>query len=181
MNRSGYTEDCDHQDVRHAMYRGHVSSATRGKRGQALLRDLLAALDEMPVKSLISGALRAEGEVCALGCLGAKRGFDLEAIDPEDYDYMAVPLPKNEDRSLDLERERHGFKRGRVAVIPQVPDQQVVAALVLTSTPLCIIRDSSSPTDGKIRSHAIDQADEAVVEDVDTVSQHWWSPSDRVQ
>lgn len=89
MSRSGYTEDCDHEDGRHAMYRGQVASATRGKRGQALLRDLMVALDEMPVKSLISGALRAEGEVCALGCLGAKRGFDLEAIDPEDYDYIA--------------------------------------------------------------------------------------------
>src|SRR6185312_7715642 len=79
MSRSGYT---DTSDV--AMWRGMVASATRGKRGQQFFRDLLAALDAMPEKRLITDALQAEdGEVCAIGALGRARGVDMSGIDPE--------------------------------------------------------------------------------------------------
>lgn len=61
-----------------------MASATRGKRGQAFFRDLIAALEAMPVKRLIAGDLRKDGEVCALGALGVQRGMCLEGIDPED-------------------------------------------------------------------------------------------------
>ena len=86
MSRSGYTDD--YESGSH-LWRGVVASATRGRRGQRLLRDLLVALDAMPVKELIVGSLRAEGEVCALGALGQQRGMDLEVIDPEDCDRVA--------------------------------------------------------------------------------------------
>lgn len=71
------------------MWRGQVASATRGKRGQAFLAELLAALEAMPEKRLIENDLRKSGEVCTLGAIGAKRGVDLEALDPEDYDSIA--------------------------------------------------------------------------------------------
>lgn len=79
MSRSGY--HCD-GDV--AMWRGMVASATRGKRGQAFFRALVAALDAMPEKRLIRDALQDEsGEVCAIGALGKARGIDMREIDPE--------------------------------------------------------------------------------------------------
>jgi hypothetical protein len=43
MSRSGYVDDVDQKDL--AMYRGAVASAIRGKRGQALLREMREAMD----------------------------------------------------------------------------------------------------------------------------------------
>lgn len=42
-------------------WRGAVASAIRGKRGQAFLREMLAALDAMPEKRLIAGSLVFDG------------------------------------------------------------------------------------------------------------------------
>ena len=89
MSRSGYIDDID-DDLALGRWRGMVASAMRGKRGQALLRDLLAALDAMPHKALISGDLETkDGDVCALGALGKVRGIDMSELDPEDPDRIA--------------------------------------------------------------------------------------------
>lgn len=82
MSRSGYSEDVDNWAL--ICYRGAVESAIRGKRGQRLLRDMLAALDAMPVKELIAEDLERDGRVCALGALGNARGMDMTEIDPYD-------------------------------------------------------------------------------------------------
>lgn len=87
MSRSNYNYDCGDRDF--GRWRGVVASATRGRRGQRLLRDLLAALDAMPVKELIPNALHADGNVCALGALGQQRGMALDEIDPEDPEAVA--------------------------------------------------------------------------------------------
>lgn len=79
MSRSGYTDD-----GYHALWRGQVASAMRGKRGQKFFRDLIDALDALPEKRLITDDLIKEGEVCALGALGLKRGIDMTHLDPED-------------------------------------------------------------------------------------------------
>lgn len=56
MSRSGYSYDIE--DPRElGRWRAQVASATRGKRGQRLLLDLLAALDAMPEKRLVTGVL----------------------------------------------------------------------------------------------------------------------------
>lgn len=89
MSRSGYTDDCDF-DWRWVMYRGRVASAIRGKRGQRLLREALAALDSMPEKRLVASELEdGDGNVCVLGAVGRARGIDLGAIDPEQPDVVA--------------------------------------------------------------------------------------------
>lgn len=89
MSRSGYVDDWD-DDWALIRYRGAVASATRGRRGQRLLRDLLAALNALPEKRLIAGDLARDGEVCALGALGRARGLDLCEVDPEDPDAVAA-------------------------------------------------------------------------------------------
>lgn len=100
MSRSGYDDGCDDQWglIR---WRGQVHRAIRGKRGQAFLMELLDALEAMPRKRLIAHSLRLEApafvppeftktpQVCAIGAVGARRGVDLESLDPEDYDKIA--------------------------------------------------------------------------------------------
>lgn len=90
MSRSGYTEDWGWDDQwRGIRWRGAVASAIRGKRGQALLIELLAALDAMPVKELIVEELvDKEGQVCTLGALGVARGLDMEKLDPSEHEVM---------------------------------------------------------------------------------------------
>lgn len=91
MSRSGYSEDCD--DVWALIrWRGAVASSIRGARGQALLREMLTALDAMPVKELVGRSFAADGQFCALGALGSARGMDLKplqdlASESEGYDY----------------------------------------------------------------------------------------------
>lgn len=88
MSRSGYSDDTDQWDL--IRWRGAVTSAIRGKRGQQFFRDLLAALDAMPEKRLIADELETpEGNVCAIGALGKARGVDMREIDPENYDRVA--------------------------------------------------------------------------------------------
>lgn len=88
MSRSGYSDDLE--PLLLGRWRAQVASAIRGKRGQKLLNDLLQALDEMEVKELIADELvTSEGNVCALGCLGKKRGYDMAGVDVEDADRVA--------------------------------------------------------------------------------------------
>lgn len=95
MSRSGYTEDCDEQ-WQHALWRGTVANSVRGKRGQAALKEMLAALDALPAKRLCREELEVDtgmpfhrGDVCALGALGKARGIDLSKLDPEDTETVA--------------------------------------------------------------------------------------------
>ncbi|MBR8054202.1 hypothetical protein K6W26_22860 [Burkholderia sp. AU42008] len=87
MSRSGYSDDCENVEL----WRTTVRNAIRGKRGQALLRDLAAALDAMPEKRLITAELQdTAGDFCTLGVLGNVRGLDLKSIDPEDRHSVAA-------------------------------------------------------------------------------------------
>jgi hypothetical protein len=82
MSRHGYSDEIDEWAL--IRWRGQVASAMRGKRGQALLIDLVKALDAMPEKALIKEALiDTEGDVCALGAVGIRRGIPMENLDPE--------------------------------------------------------------------------------------------------
>jgi hypothetical protein len=118
MSRSGYIDDCDYDQWRHIMWRGQIASTIRGKRGQAFLKEMLAALDALPEKRLIKNHLVidpvdvygpptadqyyrdnpyqttkpefAEVGVCAIGTVGLNRGIDMKALDPEDYNAVAA-------------------------------------------------------------------------------------------
>lgn len=84
MSRSGYSDDLDQWDL--IRWRGAVASAIRGKRGQAFLRELAAALDAMPEKRLVRGSFqRDDGCVCALGAVAKVRGIDTSRFE-EEYD-----------------------------------------------------------------------------------------------
>lgn len=101
MSRSGYSDDMEDQ-WRHIMYRGAVASAFKGKRGQSFLKEMLAALDALPVKRLVADELATPDlitcsqwglfeteSVCAIGAVGRARGVDMKALDPEDAETVA--------------------------------------------------------------------------------------------
>lgn len=91
MSRSGYSDGLDNWEM--IKWRGVVASASRGKRGQALLRDLLTALDAMPDKALIAHELETEnGDVCSLGAVGKARGINMRELDPEEPESVARAL-----------------------------------------------------------------------------------------
>lgn len=90
MSRSGYSDDYDMENWDLIRWRGQVASAIRGKRGQAFLRELVAALDAMPEKRLIANELESFGNVCAIGSVGMQRGVDMTKLDPDDYDRIAA-------------------------------------------------------------------------------------------
>jgi hypothetical protein len=92
MSRSGYIDECDGWDL--IRWRGAVAQAIRGHRGQAFLRDLLAALEAMPDKRLVANSFSTEGGAyCTLGVIGAARGVelpDIDGMDPDDIDPFEV-------------------------------------------------------------------------------------------
>lgn len=105
---SRVTADNDYDPREANLWHGRLLSAIRGARGQAFLRELLEALDAMPEKRLIANSMQAEnGEVCALGVIGAKRGIDLHKIDEsnegEDYDAVKIGKQFNIAEALALE------------------------------------------------------------------------------
>ena len=91
MSRANYSEDSD-GGWAYICWRGAVKAATNGARGQALLKELIAAMDAMPVKELISDELVSEGNYCALGLVAATRGVDVSRIDPESHGCVAAAL-----------------------------------------------------------------------------------------
>lgn len=87
MSRSGYSDDCENWSL--ICWRGAVTSAIKGKRGQAFLLELRDAMDAMPEKRLVADVLEADGQFCTIGVLGAKRGINMEGLDPDDREDVA--------------------------------------------------------------------------------------------
>lgn len=132
MSRHGYSDDLDNWEL--IRYRGSVASAIRGKRGQSFLREMLEALDALPEPRLIHNELvNADGEHCALGSVGRKRGVDLTQLDPEDPDTLADVFGiasvlireieyENDDYHHETPEDR--FKRVRAWVVKHIKEAQ---------------------------------------------------------
>ena len=89
MSRSNYSEDIEEWAL--IRWRGAVNSAIKGKRGQALLAEMVQALDAMPVKCLIANKLISEkGEVCALGAVAQHKSLKVDNVDPENSEEVAA-------------------------------------------------------------------------------------------
>jgi hypothetical protein len=125
MSRSGYTDDNDDPRA-HGRWRGTVKRALEGQRGQALLRDLVQALDAMKDKRLYSGSFAtAEGEFCTLGALGAKRGTKMDDLgDGDECDTVLVG-------------QRFGVAPAMVAEIMYLNDQYMVDERKWITVELC--------------------------------------------
>ena len=99
MNRSGYTDDFDMDPLVIGRWRGQVAATIRGRRGQAFLRELAAAMDAMRHRWLICDELiDEEGDCCAIGAVCKARGLDTAGMDDEDgmecvAERLGVPWP----------------------------------------------------------------------------------------
>jgi hypothetical protein len=129
MSRSGYSDECENL----ALWRSAVTRAIRGKRGQAFLQELLAALDALPVKRLVAEDLvTPAGEVCALGSVGRLRGIDMSRINPEDHRKLAdtfniapalvqeIEFENDEDFAWSHKTPEQRFERMRAWVVQQI-------------------------------------------------------------
>lgn len=95
MNRANYTDDLD--ESRLNLWRGAVTRAINGKRGQAFLQELAAALDALPEPKLIANELEHPlgGQWCSLGAVGRARGLNMQdpnGLDPEDPEGVAKAM-----------------------------------------------------------------------------------------
>lgn len=88
MSRSGYSDDCDNE-WRMIMWRGQVTSAIKGRRGQLFLKGMAVTLDAMLEKRLIAHELQQNGAYCAIGTVGAARGVRMDDLDPHDAHKIA--------------------------------------------------------------------------------------------
>lgn len=130
MSRSGYSDDCMDWDL--IRWRGAVASALRGKRGQAFLREMLAALDALPEPKLIAHDIVTEaGDVCAIGSVAIWRGIDVGDLDPEDRESVAARFGiaeamaaeiafVNDERSIRPETPRQRYERVRSWVVEHI-------------------------------------------------------------
>jgi hypothetical protein len=115
MSRSGYGEDCCDDPLAWGRWRGAVGSAIKGERGQAMLHELVQALDAMPDKRLFPHSFAtAAGEFCALGVLGAQRGTRMGDLGDED------------DCSPDLVGQRFGIAPALAAEVMFLNDEGLV-------------------------------------------------------
>ena len=116
--RSGLVEAGELDQKDYAMWRGRVASSIRGRRGQQLLRDALAALDAMPAKRLIPEAIVEDGDVCLLGAVANARGMPaVNLLDPEDHDDLSKKF--NVAACLIREIEYVNDEEGRAEETPE--------------------------------------------------------------
>ncbi len=98
MSRSGYNDgDCDSVEDMLRMYawNANVRRHIGGRKGQAFMWELYQALEALPSRELITGALMdRDGAYCSLGAVARFRGIQIPTEwvqtadnDPEDYDY----------------------------------------------------------------------------------------------
>jgi hypothetical protein len=133
MSRAGYSDDWDiGGEWSYICWRGAVASAIRGKRGQAFLREMLAAMDALPEKKLISGDLvDKDGCACALGTVAIARGTDVSNVDPEDHSAVAPifgiadalareVMFENDEGSFSAETPEQRFTRMRAWIESQL-------------------------------------------------------------
>lgn len=88
--RINYTDDEDFGG-QFELWQANCERSMRGKNGQRELRELRDALLSLPEKRLIYGALEnANGEVCAIGAYGKRKGLDLSKFDPDESDEVGI-------------------------------------------------------------------------------------------
>jgi hypothetical protein len=117
MSRSGYTDDYD--DAVAGLWRGHVKSAIRGKRGQAFLRELATAMDAMPEKILIAEELiNEDGDCCTVGVVCKARSIDVSKIDYDDPESVgrAVGIAHQMAAEIEYENDEGGGRFEQVDV-----------------------------------------------------------------
>lgn len=95
MSRFDFDGDGEEYPGEYALFEANIDRALAGKRGQAILREMKAALEALPHKRLCQGRLADDGEVCVLGALCVKRLRDTgltfeEAVEKAEREYAEM-------------------------------------------------------------------------------------------
>ena len=111
MSRSGYSDELD--PLEFGRWRAQVRSATKGKRGQAFLRELALEMDAMPEKVLITGELidAPSGLCCTIGVVCKARRLDVQTLDysaPADVGDL-VGIAKQLAAEIEYENDEGGY------------------------------------------------------------------------
>ena len=109
MSRSEYSNDCDIWDL--IRWRGAVTSALRGKRGQAFLREMETALLELPKKELVEGDFANQNGVCALGSVALRRKVKSGVTHEEAMKQIVKEWPQESEECGDIASSRLGIAR----------------------------------------------------------------------
>lgn len=133
MSRSGYSDDCDDY-LALGRWRAQVQSTINGRKGQAFLRELAAAMDAMPEKRLIADELVDEdGECCTLGVVCKSRGLKVDDIDYNDPPSVAeaIHITHQLVAEIEYENDECGYRFVEEPVMgppryPWSPDTKVV-------------------------------------------------------
>lgn len=105
MSRHGYSDDCEDY-LAAGRWSAQVKSAIRGRRGQAFLKELAAAMDAMPVKELIAEQLiDEEGQCCTIGVVCKARGIDVSKVDPEEPEQVGATVGIARQMAAEIEYE----------------------------------------------------------------------------
>lgn len=123
MSRSWDGESDDPLDW--GRYYAALKSSLEGRRGQQLLRDLVAALDALPVPELVDGYLvdPETGCNCALGAVGLHRGIPPEQLlaEQESEDLDPSALAEMFDISVTLANEVVDLNDNYLGGVPDSP------------------------------------------------------------
>ena len=114
MSRSGYTDDVSDDPLASGRWRQAVKRAIKGKRGQAFLRELAAAMDAMPEKVLITDELiDLYGDCCTIGVVCKSRGLDISTVDYDDPQAVgdAVGIAKAMAAEIEFENDGDFWRR----------------------------------------------------------------------
>lgn len=142
MGRAGYSDDWDFDNWSHIRWRGQVASATKGKRGQSFLLEMITALDAMPERRLVTNELQDGPNVCAIGSVGLCRGVDMAALDPEDPWAIAAAFDIASPLVREIEYENDEYWQ------PETPEQRwkrMRAWAVRHLTPVSLAALAASP------------------------------------
>ena len=90
MSRISYADD-EEFGGQFELWQANCRRSLKGKRGQAALRELEAALVALPEKALIHGDVEYGGQVCAVGAAIKARGL-LDQVADDATDEVAVDL-----------------------------------------------------------------------------------------
>lgn len=135
MSRVSYAEETD-DVLAYGRWARAVKSAINGKRGQAALRELEAALVALPTKRLIDGDLCREGDVCLIGAALIYRRMIGGRTYCQAYDEIERRWAECETE--DAAADELGMRRALSITLIEVnderllefePDQRYVAAL----------------------------------------------------
>jgi hypothetical protein len=140
MGRAGYTDD-EYEEGDLERWRKAVNTAIRDKDGQALLKEMLAALDALPRKRLIANRLEEvdwndaedelvpvkDGDVCAFGALGRARGVVMPVLDEDDdweaFEEVSGVFGSAEELTREIMYRNDECGSGRKVPLPHYADR----------------------------------------------------------